>query len=123
MTEMSRDFVAQHFINYMFDKANEVRHVQRVASWIGMVLLGIERRKDGWQFLNKRQLAFRKGAKWYKVRYSHAVQPRGGLQIVEMFDGRTDGQVVQELGCLDDVERFYLASLSMRSTTHVARVA
>jgi hypothetical protein len=125
MPEMSRDFVAQHFVNYMFDAESlrHARHVQRVASWIGMVLLAIEHRKDEWKFVNKRQLAFRVGDQWFKVRYQHEVRPRGGFQIVKMTDGRTDGQVVKELGSLDDVERFYLASLSMCSRTPVPEAA
>lgn len=106
---MSQDYVAQHFVNYMFDNAT-TRHVQRVASWIGLLVLAIKARRDEWKFWHNRQLVYRVDETWYKVRYSHTVGTRGGVQIVEMLDSKTDGDVVRELTTLEDVEEFYLSS-------------
>ena len=107
----SADFLAQHFINYMFANIIEdkYKHVQRVAAWIGMLALAIHQRADHWQFNHKRQLIYTVGVHSYKVRFTHKLSngTRGGIVILEVH-GNTDGRIKHELGSLADVEEFYL---------------
>lgn len=109
---LTREMVCNHFMQYMFANT-KARHVQRVAAWVGFLVAAIEIRKDDWAFRHTRQFVFSVGNDWYKVRYNHAVGTRGGIQIVELADGRTDGNVVKEFKTLDNVEDFYLETLQV----------
>jgi len=111
---MSEDFsaerMAEHFVNYMFERyAGNARHVRRVAAWLGFLTLGIDKIKDNWHGSNSRQLIFEKDGQRYKVRYNHGVKPNGGIEIVEVASGRgsPDGTVMVQIASLYDAARFY----------------
>jgi len=112
-TKPSADFIAQHFLNYMFRMVTEEnrKHIQRVASWFGLLALAIHVRCDECRFWHERQLVYRIGEQWYKVRFSHKIRPRGGIEIVE-FEGTRDGRTVIQFSDLADVERFYLNAIA-----------
>jgi hypothetical protein len=106
----SAERMAEHFVNYMFEGyAGNARHVRRVAAWLGFLTLGIDKIRDNWHGSNSRQLIFEKDGQKYKVRYNHGVRPNGGIEIVEVMDGRgsPDGVVVLQIGSLYDAARFY----------------
>jgi hypothetical protein len=108
--DFSAERMAEHFVNYMFERyKGHARHVHRVAGWLGFLALGIDQIKDNWHGSNSRQLIFEKDGRKYKVRYSHDVEPNGGIEIVEVASGRgsPDGAVVVQITSLYDAERFY----------------
>jgi hypothetical protein len=111
---MSEDFsaerMAEHFVNYLFEGyAGNARHVRRVAAWLGLLALGIDKIKDNWYGSNSRQLIFEKDGQKYKVRYNHGIKPNGGIEIVEVTSGRgsPDGAVVLQIASLYESARFY----------------
>ena len=66
------DRVANHFVNYLFDECQGSRHVRRVASWVGLILKGIERSgAENLTFHRTRQLTFDYKGQRFKARYNH----------------------------------------------------
>lgn len=61
-----------------------------MASWLGLLVLGVKKIADRWWVSHTRQLCFEVGKKRYKVRYGHRVDPRGGIEFVEVE--RSQGQ-------------------------------
>ena len=105
------DRVADHFVNYLFDQYQGSMHVRRVASWIGMILKGIERAgATNIKFHRSRQLTFEYRDQRFKARYNHQIRNRGGIEIVEVLPGRgtPDGELVYQVGDLRDAEDIYL---------------
>jgi hypothetical protein len=93
----------------MFDNEIERRHIQRVAGWLCWLVRAIELQKDEWHFLHTKQLAYRIGPAWFKVRYSHSVDNgsgfnRGGIEIVKM-KGHSDGPVVHTISNIKRTRR------------------
>lgn len=108
--DFSAERMAEHFVNYLFEGyAGNARHVRRVAAWLGLLALGIDKIKDNWHGSNSRQLIFEKDGQKYKVRYNHRVRPNGGIEIVEVAPGRgsPDAAVVLQIASLYEAARFY----------------
>src|SRR5262249_34512997 len=103
---LTAEMVADHFVGWICENKARSKHVRRVSHWFGFVAKGIERIADEWGYHRTRQFWFRIGPKLYKVRYTHDIGFRGGLQIVEI-DGNADGPVAIEFRNLDDAEAFY----------------
>lgn len=104
--------LAQYFVDYLFHNYRGSRHVRRVASWVGLIVLGIERLAGTtWRISPKRQLVFRHGAAKYKAKYEHHAGPRGGIAIVEIRPGRgsPEGRGVTTIRNLREAEAFYTA--------------
>jgi hypothetical protein len=108
--DFSADRMATAFVDYLYDQYQGSHHVRRVASWLGLLVLGVERIKDEWHIPRVRQLIFDVGTRRYKMKYDHHAGPRGGIQIVEI--GKTPGSpeiaVVRTIASLEDAEAFYL---------------
>ena len=105
------ELIADYFINYLYSKYRGNRHVRRVASWVGLLVLGLIRAK-GVTNINRRrtrQLAFEYANRMFKVKFNHAVGGRGGIEIVELFEkkGEPEGQRVLEIKTLLDAENAY----------------
>lgn len=113
MPQFSAERISEHFANYLFhDYGGHARHVYRVAPWLGLMALGIEKIKGKWKPASARQLVFEIGSKRYKARYDHAIKrgiQRGGIAIVEVEKSRgsPDIKVVKEIGTLAEAEKFY----------------
>jgi len=107
--EPSVEHVTDHFVNYLYSDYKGNRHVRRVASWLGLVALGIEKLKDRWWFSHARQLMFEKNGHRYKVKYNHTLKPRGGLEVVEVAPkpGSPEIRTVKSFCNLADCERFH----------------
>lgn len=80
----SAEYIADKFVNYLFDEYRGSRHVRRIASWLGLLVLGIDKIKDHWWLARTRQLHFESGKRRFKVRYNHKIGRRGGIEIVEI---------------------------------------
>lgn len=105
------DRIADHFVNYLFDKYKGTRHVRRVASWIGLILKGIERSgAENASFHRSRQLMFDYRGHRFKVRYNHQIKKRGGIEIVEILPGRgtPEGALIYQAGNLREAEDIYI---------------
>jgi hypothetical protein len=107
----SPELIADHFINYLYQKYRGSRHVRRVASWVGFVILALMRIK-GVNNINPRrtrQLEFEYKNHKFKVKFNHTVGRRGGIQIVEYFasQGEPEGDTVVEIKTLLDAENAY----------------
>lgn len=105
----SADRMATVYLDYLFEEKSEARHVRRVASWLGLLILGIEKIKDRWWVSHTRQLCFEVGETRYKVKYDHGAGPRGGIEFVEVeaARGQREIAIVRTILNLDDAAEFY----------------
>ena len=115
LTGASSDRLANHFVDYLFLQYKGSRHVRQVASWVGLIVLGIERLAGHhWRVPRDRQLRFDHRGVSYKARYNHKVGPRGGIEIVEVLPGRgaPEGRSVTKITSLRGAQAFYGARLN-----------
>ena len=106
----SAELLANHFVNYLYDSFRGARHVRRIASWVGLIVLGIERASGrDWRIPRNRQLHFNFAGKSFKAKYDHRAGSRGGVDIVEVLSGRgsPEGRTVLSVTSLREAERFY----------------
>ncbi len=109
----SPEFMANYFVTYLFGKYGGARHVRRVAPWIGLIVLGIEKISgQSWRVPKQRQLWFEHGGRSFKARYNHLVGQKGGIEIVEVLQGAgsPEGSVVYSITSLKGAEEFYKKS-------------
>src|SRR5438105_4349560 len=102
--------LADYFVGYLFDRYQGTRHVRRVATWIGFLLMTIERVAGGTLGRSRtRQIAFEYRGHRFKAKYAHDAGPRGGIQIVEVLPGRgaPEGRVAMSITSLSDAEEAY----------------
>ncbi len=78
---MPKHRLSDEFVNYLFEKYHDNRHVRRVASWIGLIVLGIDKVADDWKIPRARQLEFSVGPNLYKARYDHQIPPAAGSRF------------------------------------------
>lgn len=110
LLQASADRIADHFINYLFEEFHGARHVRRVASWVGLIVMGIAKVVAGnWKVSPKRQLRFSHMGTSFKAKYNHKAGPRGGIEIVELLPGRgsPEGRILTTITSLDEAEDFY----------------
>jgi hypothetical protein len=93
-------------------------HVYSVASWIGLLILGIAKivREGEWAVprTDGRQLRFTMGSQWpgagrvLKVRFKHKLGAHGGIEFVEVLPGRgqPEGNTLLQIQTLE-AESFY----------------
>lgn len=111
--DFSADRMANEYLDYLFREKADARHVRRVASWLGLLVLGIESIKDRWWVSYKRQLCFEVGKKRYKVKFNHKVGRgsgrRGGIEFVEVgtSQGQPELETVRTILDLDDAAKFF----------------
>lgn len=106
----SADRIADYFVTYLFNQYTGSRHVRRVAAWIGLIVLGIQRSTGtNWKVSRTRQLQFEFHSQTFKIRYNHQIGNRGGLEIVEVLPGRgsPEGKTLASITDLDEAEKFY----------------
>ncbi len=103
--------IADHFVNYLFEQYSDSLHVRRVASWVGLIVLGIEKIASARYVPRERQLRFDRNGKSYKAKFNHNAggSRRGGIDIVEILPGRgaPEGATVHTITSLQDAAAFY----------------
>jgi hypothetical protein len=107
---ISASRLADHFSDYLFHQyTGDARHVQRVSTWLGFLILGLEKLKVAWRPFRERQLIFEHKGKRYKARFNHRIKPRGGIEFVEVAiaPGLPDIAVVVTIASLNDAADFY----------------
>jgi hypothetical protein len=110
LARVSAELLADHFVNYLFDEYRGSRHVRRVASWVGLIVLGIQRvAGNNWKVPRNRQLRFEFQGRSFKAKYNHRAGTRGGIDIVEILEGRgsPEGETVASVTNLREAENFY----------------
>jgi hypothetical protein len=105
------DRLADHFVNYLFDTYKGSRHVRRVASWVGLIVKGIEKLNGNLYIPRDRQLRFDYKGRTFKAKFNHRAggSQRGGIEIVEILPGRgsPEGKAVRSITNLDEAAAFY----------------
>ena len=102
--------LATYFVDYLYGEYRGSRHVRRVAAWVGLIVLGIERLAGhNWRIPRDRQLRFDCAGSSYKAKYNHLAGRRGGIDIVEVLQGRgaPEGKTVTSIRSLTEAQRFY----------------
>jgi hypothetical protein len=107
--DFSADRMAELFLAYLFKNRANDRHVRRVASWLGLLILGVEKIKDKWWLSHSRQLCFEVGSKRYKARFDHKIGQRGGIEFVEIAktQGQPDIRVARQVSDLASAAAFF----------------
>ncbi len=104
--------LANRFVSYLFDQYKGSRHVRRVASWIGFLILAVEKIAGSSLHQNRqRQIMFEYKGRQFKVRYNHKTGSRGGIDIVEVLRerGSPEGETVLQIKNLAEAEQCYLS--------------
>jgi len=104
--------LANHFVSYLFDQYKGSRHVRRVASWIGFLILALEKIAGSSLRQNqKRQIMFEYKGRQFKARYNHKTGTRGGIDIIEVLrkKGSPEGGIVFKIKNLAEAEDCYLS--------------
>ena len=110
LAQASPERLADHFVAYLFDEYRGSRHVRRVASWVGLIVMGIQRAAgNDWKIPRNRQLHFSYHGRLFKAKFNHRAGARGGIEIVEVLDGRgsPEGERVALIKSLCEAEDFY----------------
>jgi hypothetical protein len=107
--DFSADRMTELFLAYLFKNRANDRHVRRVASWLGLLILGVEKIKDKWWLSHSRQLCFEIGSKRYKARFDHKIGQRGGIEFVEIAktQGQPDIRVARQISDLASAAAFF----------------
>jgi hypothetical protein len=110
LTGASAERLANYFVDYLYDNYRGSRHVRRVASWTGLLVLGIEHLGAKARIPRTRQLVFAYKDRSFKLKYNHKAGPRGGIDVVEVLQGRgmPEGSTMRSIRSLSEAERFYL---------------
>lgn len=101
--------IADYFVDYLFAEYPDNRHVRRVASWVGLIALGINK-LTGIRFVPRaRQLPFDYHGRSFKAEYNHKAGPFGGIDIVEIVadNGSPEGRTVHSIRNLAAAAAFY----------------
>jgi hypothetical protein len=103
--------IADHFVNYLFQQYSNSLHVRRVASWVGLIVLGIEKVASARYVPRERQLRFDYNGRTFKATFNHRAggSPRGGIDIIEILPGRGSpaGPTVHSITNLQEAADFY----------------
>jgi hypothetical protein len=110
LAQAPAELLADHFVNFLFDQYKGSRHVRRVASWVGLIVLGIQRvAGNDWKIPRNRQLTFEFQGRSFKAKFNHGTGRRGGIDVVEVLPGRgaPGGKTVATIATLGEAEDFY----------------
>lgn len=109
LEEVGPERIADHFIAYLFDEYPHNNHVRRVSSWVGLIVLGIEKLADRRYIPRSRQLRFEYDGRSFKAKFNHRAGPRGGIDIVEIDEGRgsPEGRTICSITNLIEAAYFY----------------
>ena len=82
--------IANHFVNNLFEQNSDSLHIRRVAFWVGLIVLGIEKVASARYVPGARQLRFDYNNQTYKATFNHHAggSQRGGIDIIEILPGR-----------------------------------
>ncbi len=101
--------IAGYFVGFLVEKFPRRRHVRRVASWVGFIVLGIKKLTVNYRILHTRQLRFDYAGRSFKAKFNHEAGPRGGIDIVEIVPGKRspEGAIICSITNLEEAANFY----------------
>jgi hypothetical protein len=107
--DFSAERMAEISLARLFRHKADSEHLRRVASWLGLLILGIEKIKDIWWVSHSKQLCFEFNGRRFKARYNHRLKPHGGIEIVEVEvkSGKPDIGVAKAIANLKDAAKFF----------------
>ena len=107
--DFSAERMAEISLAKLFHNRADSPHLRRVASWLGLLILGIEKIKDIWWVSHTKQLCFEFDGRRFKARYNHRLKPHGGIEIVEVEakSGKPDIGVAKAISNLKDAAKFF----------------
>ncbi len=107
--DFSAERMTEAVLAHLFRNNADNPHVRRVASWLGLLILGIEEIKDMWWVSHTKQLCFEFDGRRFEARYNHRLKPRGGIEIIEVGPkpGLPDIGVVKMISNLKDAAKFF----------------
>jgi hypothetical protein len=114
LEDVGSERIADYFVSYLYAQYPGDMHVRRVASWIGLIVLGIDKLADRRYIPRSRQLRFEYDGRTFKAKFNHHAGTgsglkRGGIDIVEIVEGRgsPEGSTVCSITNLAEAARFY----------------
>jgi hypothetical protein len=114
LEDVGPERIADYFVTYLFTKYPDNKHVRRVASWVGLIVLGIDKLGDRRYIPRNRQLRFDYDGRSFKAKFNHRAGTgtgfsRGGIDIVEIVEGRgsPEGKTVCSITNLQEAAAFY----------------
>ena len=107
--QVKSEKLADYYVKYLLEKYGDTSHVRRVASWIGLIVLAVERIAEEMGRRHTRQLGFTLKGRTFKAKYDHSIGGRGGIQVVEVLSrpGSPEGGTVTSITSLSEAEQFY----------------
>ena len=105
----SADRMAEEYLAYLFKSRANDRHVRRVASWLGLLILGVEKIKRKWWVSHTRQLCFEARGRRFKAKFDHQPRPGGGIHFVEVqpTHGQPEIGTVKVITNLSEAAQFF----------------
>ncbi|HEY0283446.1 MAG TPA: hypothetical protein VGC27_12580 [Rhizomicrobium sp.] len=107
--DFSAERMAEISLAKLFRHRVDSEHLRRVASWLGLLILGVEKIKDRWWVSHSKQLCFEFDGRRFEARYNHRIEPHGGIEIVEVEpkSGKSDISVAKVIANLKDAAKFF----------------
>lgn len=110
---VSLDRKVEGITDYLLTAYADARHVRRVASWTGLIALGIERLigSNWWPSWSRHSVRFQYKHRQFQVKFRHDVGPRGSV-VIEENPGRGDragsDPFIAVITNVREAEMFYL---------------
>jgi hypothetical protein len=107
--DLSAERMAEISLAKLFHNRADSPHLRRIASWLGLLILGVEKIKDRWWVSHSKQLCFEFNGRRFKARYNPRLEPHGGIEIVEVEpkSGKPDMSVAKAISTLKDAAKFF----------------
>jgi hypothetical protein len=101
--------IADYFVSYLFTEYPNNKHVRRIASWVGLIVLGVEKLTGSRYIPRSRQLRFKYCKRSFKAKFNHKAGPRGGIDIIEIVSGpgSPEGKTICSITNLEEAANFY----------------
>ena len=108
LVDATPERIADHFVNYLFAEYPGDRQVRRVASWVGLIVLGIEKLIGHRYVTHTRQFRFDYAGRSFRAKYNRKAGPNGGIDIVETLAGGSgEGLTICSITNLEEAAGFY----------------
>jgi hypothetical protein len=107
--DFSAERMAEISLAKLFRNRTDSPQLRRVASWLGLLVLGVEKIKDRWWVSHTKQLCFEFDGRRFEARYNPRLEPHGGIEIVEVEakSGKPDISVAKAISNLKDAAKFF----------------
>jgi hypothetical protein len=109
--ELSPERLAGHFIDSALKAHPDRRGAWQLASWAGLVILGIEKLKGSvWKLSGGHQLRFEYEGRCFDVQFVPELSSEGGrIEIAEILPGPEGGEerLAATIASLSEAESFY----------------